>query len=127
MIAEDRARPLAASATMVVGDARFLPLVDGCIGGVLTSPPYLSRYDYSRITSVLDRLWRAGRPAPPPRQVRATLKSRGGTAPGHGAADDRLPDADQVLRLIDTFYDGLIDRGVTRASPRRDEMLAEAA
>jgi hypothetical protein len=29
--------------------------------------------------------------------------------------------------LIDIFYDGLIDRGVARASPRRDEMLAEAA
>jgi tRNA-dihydrouridine synthase B len=43
------------------------------------------------------------------------------------AAMNRLHDADNVLRLIDTFYDGLIDRGVTRTSPRRDEMLAEAA
>ena len=40
---------------------------------------------------------------------------------------NRLHDADHVLRLIDTLYDGLIDRGVTRAAPRRDEMLAEAA
>jgi tRNA-dihydrouridine synthase B len=50
--------------------------------------------------------------------------------PGSGefrGAINRLHDADDVLRLIDIFYDGLIDRGVARASPRRDEMLAEAA
>ena len=43
------------------------------------------------------------------------------------AAMNRLPDADAVIRLIDAFYDRLIARGVTRTSPRRDEMLAEAA
>jgi nifR3 family TIM-barrel protein len=43
------------------------------------------------------------------------------------AAMNRLHDADVVLRFIDTFYDHLIARDVTRASPRRDEMLAEAA
>jgi tRNA-dihydrouridine synthase B len=43
------------------------------------------------------------------------------------AAMNRLPEADPVLLLIDTFYDGLIARGVCRVSPRRDEMLAESA
>jgi tRNA-dihydrouridine synthase B len=43
------------------------------------------------------------------------------------AAVNRLADAATVLRLIDSFYDGLIARGVARAAPRRDEMLAEAA
>jgi tRNA-dihydrouridine synthase B len=43
------------------------------------------------------------------------------------AAMNRLADADAVLRLIDSFYDRLIARGVIRGSPRRDEMLAEAA
>ncbi len=43
------------------------------------------------------------------------------------AAVNRLPDADSVLRLIDTFYDRLIARGVTRTSPHRAEILAEAA
>ncbi len=43
------------------------------------------------------------------------------------AAMNRLPDADGVLCLIDTFYDRLIAGGVTRASPRRDVMLVEAA
>ncbi len=43
------------------------------------------------------------------------------------AAMNRLPDAESVLQLIDSFYDRLIARGVTRVSPRRDEVLAEAA
>ncbi|HME22785.1 MAG TPA: tRNA dihydrouridine synthase DusB [Acetobacteraceae bacterium] len=43
------------------------------------------------------------------------------------AAMSRLPDADSVVRLIESFYDRLIARGVTRDAPRRDEMLAEAA
>jgi nifR3 family TIM-barrel protein len=43
------------------------------------------------------------------------------------AAVNRIPDADTVLRLVDTFYDRLIARGVTRTSPHRGEILAEAA
>ncbi len=39
-----------------------------------------------------------------------------------------LPDAASVLRLLDSFYDPLIGRGVTRRLPSRDETLAlEAA
>jgi hypothetical protein len=40
---------------------------------------------------------------------------------------NRLPDAVSVLRLIDTFYDRLIVRGVSRTPPERTEILAEAA
>jgi nifR3 family TIM-barrel protein len=40
---------------------------------------------------------------------------------------NRLPDAAPVLRLIDTFYDPLIARGVTRRLPGRDEALAAEA
>jgi tRNA-dihydrouridine synthase B len=44
------------------------------------------------------------------------------------AAMNRLPDAASVLQQIDTFYDRLIARGVTRAAPVRDDVLmAEAA
>jgi tRNA-dihydrouridine synthase B len=41
------------------------------------------------------------------------------------AAVNRLADPQAVLGLIDTFYDRLIALGVSRASPRRDEMLSE--
>jgi tRNA-dihydrouridine synthase B len=43
------------------------------------------------------------------------------------AAVNRLAEAAPVLELINTFYDRLIDRGVTRLQLRRDEVLAEAA
>jgi tRNA-dihydrouridine synthase B len=43
------------------------------------------------------------------------------------AAVNRMPDAEPVRRLIDTFYDRLIARGVTRTSPHCAEILAEAA
>jgi tRNA-dihydrouridine synthase B len=43
------------------------------------------------------------------------------------AGMNRLPDAVSVLRLIDTFYDRLIVRGVSRTPPERTEILAEAA
>jgi nifR3 family TIM-barrel protein len=43
------------------------------------------------------------------------------------AAMNRLADAAAVLRLIDQFYDPLIERGVTRRSAERDEVLQEAA
>jgi tRNA-dihydrouridine synthase B len=47
------------------------------------------------------------------------------------ATMNRLPDADSVLRLIDSFYDPLIARGVTRAAAAAatndDSMPAEAA
>jgi len=43
------------------------------------------------------------------------------------AAMNRLTEAVGVLRLIDDFYDRLIERGVTRVSPRRDEILMAAA
>jgi tRNA-dihydrouridine synthase B len=44
------------------------------------------------------------------------------------ATMNRLPEAGQVLDLIDRFYDPLIARGVTRTPPGRDDTLtAEAA
>jgi len=43
------------------------------------------------------------------------------------AAVNRLAEAEPVLRLIESFYDRLIARGVDRALPWRDEILSEAA
>ncbi|HEX4170898.1 MAG TPA: tRNA dihydrouridine synthase DusB [Acetobacteraceae bacterium] len=43
------------------------------------------------------------------------------------AAVNRLADPEAVLGLIETFYDRLIALGVGRVTPRRDEMLADAA
>jgi tRNA-dihydrouridine synthase B len=43
------------------------------------------------------------------------------------AAMNRIPEAEQVLRLLDAFYDPLIARGITRAGPVMDAPTAEAA
>jgi tRNA-dihydrouridine synthase B len=43
------------------------------------------------------------------------------------AAVNRLSDTASVLRLIDGFYDRLVQRGISRVTPARTEMLAEAA
>ncbi|RMF85130.1 MAG: hypothetical protein D6744_01925, partial [Planctomycetota bacterium] len=50
-IVADCRRPLAARVDVRQGDARVLADVpDASVGGVLTSPPYLSRHDYTRVT-----------------------------------------------------------------------------
>lgn len=56
LIREDSAMPLSAEALVLAADARALPLADKSIAGVLTSPPYLSRYDYTRINERIQRL-----------------------------------------------------------------------
>jgi tRNA-dihydrouridine synthase B len=43
------------------------------------------------------------------------------------AAVNRLAHAEAVLELIEAFYDRLVALNVSRAEPRRDEMLAESA
>ncbi|MBI4570061.1 MAG: hypothetical protein HY719_16835, partial [Planctomycetes bacterium] len=53
-MAEDRRRPLAARGALITGDARALPLADESVDGMLTSPPYLPRYDYPRIVGEIE-------------------------------------------------------------------------
>ena len=56
MMAEDLRVPLRGEAKVIHGDARALPFERASIGGILTSPPYLARYDYARINAPLERL-----------------------------------------------------------------------
>ncbi|MGD8375403.1 MAG: hypothetical protein PVF68_04615 [Acidobacteriota bacterium] len=46
------ARPSRGGARILPADARRLPLRDGSVDLVVTSPPYLNRYDYARIYSL---------------------------------------------------------------------------
>jgi hypothetical protein len=86
-----------------IADARALPLAEGSVAGVLTSPPYLSRYDYARINDPLERLWRGrGRRRNRPHQVRAS-RSGGRPAkapsvhPAAAEAADRLLESGRSL------------------------------
>jgi len=72
----DRARPLPPLGGAVVGDARRLPFRDGAFGGIVTSPPYLSRYDYVGQAAPLSRLFDPERAARRDAQVRAAVGCR---------------------------------------------------
>jgi len=81
MMREDAQRPdRPARAAFLQGDARRLPLGDGSVAGILTSPPYLSRYDYARVNDAAERIWRGrGRRAGRKRQLRASRAAIGGS------------------------------------------------
>jgi len=58
MIGDDLLHPLPQVNRIEVGDARRItPIDDGAIGGILTSPPYLSRHDYAQITSPYETVY----------------------------------------------------------------------
>jgi SAM-dependent methyltransferase len=74
MMAEDLQTPLAPVGRAVVGDARSLPFAASSCGGAVTSPPYLSRYDYARINAPMEKLHRGGSRAElMQRQLRAAV------------------------------------------------------
>ncbi|MEK6676122.1 MAG: hypothetical protein AABZ47_10770 [Planctomycetota bacterium] len=55
---EDLRRPIPICNSIRRGDARDLSWLEAdSIGGILTSPPYLSRYDYARIVRPMDEVY----------------------------------------------------------------------
>jgi len=63
MMREDVSRPLTVPVRIDPGDARRLDSIDDAsVAGVLTSPPYLSRYDYTRLTRVHEEVYRCWYP-----------------------------------------------------------------
>ena len=58
VIRKDLEQPPVAAGIILPGDARRLPVVGGCAGGILTSPPYIARFDYERITRPLEKIVR---------------------------------------------------------------------
>ncbi len=58
VICKDLEQPPTAAGIMLPGDAKRLPVVDGSVGGILTSPPYIARFDYERITRPLEKIVR---------------------------------------------------------------------
>ncbi|MCP4245975.1 MAG: hypothetical protein GY778_02900 [bacterium] len=81
MIRQDLRQPLAAPPRVDQGDARRLEgIADASIAGILTSPPYLSRHDYTQTTrphEMVYRYWYSGRDLQQRRrdQVRAHPKA----------------------------------------------------
>ncbi len=72
IIQRDLSDPLPVAPGIIHGDARSLPLADESVAGVLTSPPYYSRYDYGRINRIPESLYQRSRDAQRPvTQMRA--------------------------------------------------------
>lgn len=58
MMREDLTFPLRSEFRLVRGDARRMSVIDDeSISGVLTSPPYISRYDYSALTQPMEEVY----------------------------------------------------------------------
>lgn len=67
----DLANPLPRPVDMRPGDARALTsIADESVAGMLTSPPYLSRHDYTRLTRPLQQVYAHWYPAQPIEQSR---------------------------------------------------------
>lgn len=104
-MAADLRRPLAPLGLLLRGDARALPLADASMGGMLASPPYLSRYDYVDLAAPLERLFR-GAPAPRASQIPAAVGRR---APAAGGAD-LPPAAEEAARHLEPGRARLVRR-----------------
>jgi SAM-dependent methyltransferase len=116
LIREDADTPLPAPGRVLRGDALALPLADGSVGGVLTSPPYLSRYDYTRVNEPLETLLRgpAAGAAARRRQVRAHPRARRRTwlrephpAVAECAEQLHRQNRDRLAGVVQSYHDDL--------------------
>lgn len=119
-ISDDVSTPCPGRIDLVAGDARRLPLADGIAPGIVTSPPYLARYDYERNLAPLTRLFsiwhpsRTGRRGLAATQVRAHRGAgrRDWSAQPHPAAaeaTERLREAGQakLAGIVRSYFEDL--------------------
>ncbi|RME76189.1 MAG: hypothetical protein D6776_01645 [Planctomycetota bacterium] len=90
-VCEDTARdPVAARGLAICGDARALPVRSASVGAVLTSPPYVSRFDYVAVAGPLARALGLGRGRARRHQLPAALRRRGGRQAGSAGGEGGL-------------------------------------
>ncbi len=83
-MATDLLHPLTTAGLLLSGDARRLSAIaDQSVGAILTSPPYLARYNYRESASPLDAVYRHWYPDArdvhrPPTQLQASRSTTGG-------------------------------------------------
>lgn len=90
MINEDKQKNISGHTQIIQGDARNMPLADNCINGIITSPPYLSKYDYSRVNAGIEELYSENKNKAKDVQVRAHHKAhkRKWQNPAHPAGEE---------------------------------------
>lgn len=106
VIRDDLRKPPPRANLVVCGDARDLSFVaNASIGGVLTSPPYLSRHDYARLARPFESVFDRWFVRPPLDQLPASPRAGAAQSASRRSprtpADLRLPDA--VAEAFDTL------------------------
>jgi hypothetical protein len=102
----DLQRPLPRSIQVETGDARSLSTMEpASIGGILTSPPYLSRYDYTRTNRPLNRVYRYWYPSEA--EAAATQVRAHPEAP---SAPESFPMPPAVAEIVSVFRERQMDR-----------------
>jgi|GEM_PF-2167558 len=128
VICQDRAHAPDPLGHAIQADARSLPLRAGAVGGILTSPPYLGRYDYARQVRPLERLWHADHNARPARRdqipARREARARGPREDLHPAGDEA---AQQLARAGRRKEAGLVRRYVAELDKAIDASAAVLA
>lgn len=120
MIREDLRSPLAKRVSVDLGDARRMSdIADDSIGGILTSPPYLSRHDYTKLTRPHQQVHGFWHPAASQTerraaQVRAHPKAYRGqrsepTPPAVGEACDalRARGEDKLAGIVRSYFEDI--------------------
>lgn len=102
MMKEDLGRPLPIQNSVELGDARELANIeDESIAAIITSPPYLSRYDYTRTNDPVEKAYRIWYPrsesSPDCGQVEAAKRRRSKRPVDHEALHDAIDEAQREL------------------------------
>jgi len=104
MMREDLRTPLPRFNPVFQSDARSTAWIEGdSIAGILTSPPYLSRHDYPRITEPMDnvlRAWGAGNVESAPRRGQIPSSPR---SVRRKAGDSIHPAVAEIGRLLSSI------------------------
>ncbi|MHC4870484.1 MAG: DNA methyltransferase [Planctomycetota bacterium] len=56
---EDKRINISGYSHIIQGDARKLPFCNNTFGGIVTSPPYLSKYDYTKVNSAVENMYKS--------------------------------------------------------------------
>lgn len=97
LIRRDAETALPGAGLVLRGDARRLPLREATAGGIVTSPPYYTRYDYERQNRPLESLYREAAPhMDRPRQLSAHRGAR--ARPWRNEPHEAVAEACSLLR-----------------------------
>ncbi len=98
-IRDDLNHPLSCRNLIICADARDPSFIgDESIGGILTSPPYLSRHDYSKLTAAFQDVYHHWYPAQQSNQIAAHPRAK--TKPKNTCHHPAILEAADTLNMI---------------------------